>query len=206
MSSGSAKARVLVLCEGYIVRDHTSIVDASSTVTLITSEGLLVVVDTGAYAGIDELVAALAGADISPEEVDVVVNTHLHMDHCGGNDVFPNARRYAHRLEDAPIGTIDAEEGTEICEGVSVIETPGHTRGSISVLVRSDRDYVVCGDALPTRSNYESMTPPAVHIDRRLAVSSLERVVGLADVVVPGHDFPFETLSENKRLPATPWL
>jgi hypothetical protein len=36
------------------------------------------------------------------------------------------------------------------------------------------------------------MTPPAVHIDRRLAVSSLERVIGLADVVVPGHDPPFE--------------
>ncbi|MCJ2532465.1 MAG: MBL fold metallo-hydrolase [Candidatus Thermoplasmatota archaeon] len=194
MSGGSEEARVLVLCEGYIVRDHTRIIDASSTVTLITSEGLRVVVDTGAYARIDELAAALAGADISPEEVDVVVNTHLHMDHCGGNEVFPNARRYAHRLEDAPIGTIDAKEGTEICEGVSVVETPGHTKGSISVLVRSDRNYVICGDALPTRSNYESMTPPAIHVDRRLAISSMERVIGLADVVVPGHDPPFETL------------
>ena len=195
MSGGSTETRVSVLCEGYIVRDDDArIVDASSTVTLIVSEGSLVVVDTGAYARIDELAAALAGADISFKEVDVVVNTHLHMDHCGGNEEFPNARRYAHRLEDAPIGTIGAEEGTEICEGVSVIETPGHTRGSISVLVRSDRDYVICGDALPTRSNYECMTPPAVHIDRRLAVSSLERVICLADVVVPGHDPPFEVL------------
>ena len=194
MSGGSTETRVSVLCEGYIVRDHARIVDASSTVTLIVSEGSLVVVDTGAYARIDELAAALAGADISFKEVDVVVNTHLHMDHCGGNEEFPNARRYAHRLEEPPIGTIGAEEGTEICRGVSIIETPGHTRGSISVLVRSDRDYVICGNALPTRSNYECMTPPAVHIDRRLAVSSLERVIGLADVVVPGHDPPFEVL------------
>lgn len=187
-----------VLCEGHIVRDDGArIVDASSTVTLITSGGLLVIVDTGSYARIDELVAALARADISPEEVDVVVNTHLHMDHCGGNEEFSNARRYAHRLENASIGTIDAEEGTEICEGASIIETPGHTRGSISVLIRSDRDYVICGDALPTRSNYESMAPPAIHIDRRLAVSSMERVIRLADVLVPGHGPSFETLRKK---------
>lgn len=198
MSGGSTETRAHVLCEGYIVRDDGArIIDASSTVTLIISEELLIVVDTGAYARIGELAAALAGANISSEEIDVVVNTHLHMDHCGGNEVFPNARRYAHRLEDPPIGTMAAEEGTEICEGVSVIETPGHTKGSISVLVKSDRDYVVSGDALPTRSNYESMTPPAIHVDRRLAVSSMERVVSLADVVVPGHGPPFEILRKK---------
>ncbi len=189
---------MLVLCEGYIVRDDTArIVDASSTVTLVTSGRLLVVVDTGSYARIDEVTAALARVDISPEEVDVIVNTHLHMDHCGGNEEFSNARRYAHRLENAPNGTIDAEEGTEICGGVSIIETPGHTKGSISVLVRSDRDYVICGDALPTRSNYESTTPPAIHIDHRLAVSSMERVIRLADVLVPGHGPPFEALGKK---------
>ena len=53
---------------------------------------------------------------------------------------------------------------------------------------------MTCGDALPTKSNYESMTPPAIHVYRRLAISSMERVIGLADVVVPGHDSPFETL------------
>ncbi|MDE1176917.1 MAG: MBL fold metallo-hydrolase [Edaphobacter sp.] len=52
---------------------------------------------------------SLAAADVRPEEVDVVINTHLHFDHCGWNTTlhpdgsvtptFPNARYFAHRGE-----------------------------------------------------------------------------------------------------------
>jgi glyoxylase-like metal-dependent hydrolase (beta-lactamase superfamily II) len=52
---------------------------------------------------------SLAAAGIRPEEVDVVINTHLHFDHCGWNttlhesgsvtSTFPNARYFAHRGE-----------------------------------------------------------------------------------------------------------
>jgi glyoxylase-like metal-dependent hydrolase (beta-lactamase superfamily II) len=55
------------------------------------------------------LPASLAAAGIAPEEIDVVVNTHLHFDHCGWNTTlhpdgsvsptFPNARYFAHRGE-----------------------------------------------------------------------------------------------------------
>ncbi|SNS30500.1 Glyoxylase, beta-lactamase superfamily II [Granulicella rosea] len=55
------------------------------------------------------LPSSLAAAGIRPEEVDVVVNTHLHFDHCGWNTTlhpdgsvtptFPNARYFAHRGE-----------------------------------------------------------------------------------------------------------
>jgi glyoxylase-like metal-dependent hydrolase (beta-lactamase superfamily II) len=52
---------------------------------------------------------SLAAAGIRPEEVDIVINTHLHFDHCGWNTTlqqdgsvtptFPNARYFAHRGE-----------------------------------------------------------------------------------------------------------
>jgi glyoxylase-like metal-dependent hydrolase (beta-lactamase superfamily II) len=55
------------------------------------------------------LLQSLAAAGISVEEVDVVINTHLHFDHCGWNTTlqadgsvkptFPNARYFAHRGE-----------------------------------------------------------------------------------------------------------
>jgi glyoxylase-like metal-dependent hydrolase (beta-lactamase superfamily II) len=55
------------------------------------------------------LPASLAAAGIRPEEVDIVLNTHLHFDHCGWNTTlhsdgsvtptFPNARYFAHRGE-----------------------------------------------------------------------------------------------------------
>ena len=52
---------------------------------------------------------SLAAAGIKPEEIDIVINTHLHFDHCGWNTTlhadgsvaptFPNARYFAHRGE-----------------------------------------------------------------------------------------------------------
>ncbi|WP_263408099.1 MBL fold metallo-hydrolase [Terriglobus tenax] len=52
---------------------------------------------------------SLAAAGISPEEIDIVINSHLHWDHCGWNmtghpdgsvtPTFPNARYFAHRGE-----------------------------------------------------------------------------------------------------------
>jgi glyoxylase-like metal-dependent hydrolase (beta-lactamase superfamily II) len=52
---------------------------------------------------------SLAAAGVKPEEVDVVINTHLHFDHCGWNTrldeggkvvpTFPRARYFAHRGE-----------------------------------------------------------------------------------------------------------
>jgi glyoxylase-like metal-dependent hydrolase (beta-lactamase superfamily II) len=63
----------------------------------------------GIYEAKQLLPHSFAAAGIRPEEVDVVVNSHLHFDHCGWNTTrredgslvptFPNARYYAHRGE-----------------------------------------------------------------------------------------------------------
>jgi glyoxylase-like metal-dependent hydrolase (beta-lactamase superfamily II) len=55
------------------------------------------------------LPSSLAAAGISPAEIDIVINTHLHFDHCGWNTTlhpdgsitptFPNARYFVHRGE-----------------------------------------------------------------------------------------------------------
>ena len=57
----------------------------------------------------EQLPRAFAAAGIQPEEIDIVINTHLHFDHCGWNTTklpdgrimptFPNARYFAHRGE-----------------------------------------------------------------------------------------------------------
>ena len=61
------------------------------------------------YGAKQQLPASFAAAGIRPEEVDIVINTHLHFDHCGWNTTltadgkvvptFPNARYFAHRGE-----------------------------------------------------------------------------------------------------------
>ena len=52
-----------------------------------------------------QLLANLAAGGVAPEDVDIVINTHLHFDHCGWNTVrdhsgnivptFPRAKYYA---------------------------------------------------------------------------------------------------------------
>jgi glyoxylase-like metal-dependent hydrolase (beta-lactamase superfamily II) len=61
------------------------------------------------FANQELLPASLAAAGIDPAEVDIVINTHLHFDHCGWNTTlnldgsitptFPNARYFAHAGE-----------------------------------------------------------------------------------------------------------
>jgi glyoxylase-like metal-dependent hydrolase (beta-lactamase superfamily II) len=61
------------------------------------------------YGNTPTLPKSLAAAGVRPEEVDIVINTHLHFDHCGWNTTrtpdgrivptFPNARYFAQRGE-----------------------------------------------------------------------------------------------------------
>jgi len=188
---------VRVLCEGWLVREGGTVVDASSTVTMIGTDIGAVLVDTGSSARVTDLSSALSQNGVAPEDVKFVINTHLHMDHCGANDLFPDAVFIAHELEDPPVGTRRISGETEIVRGVRLVHTPGHTRGSMSVLVESDRRYAICGDAIPTRANYESRAPPAVHFDRALALKSMEILLGWAQTIVPGHDRLFNIIGKK---------
>jgi glyoxylase-like metal-dependent hydrolase (beta-lactamase superfamily II) len=64
----------------------------AATVTLLLSEGRRILVDSGACEDAPALVRALAGHGLGPEDVDTVVGTHLHYDHCGNHLLFERAR------------------------------------------------------------------------------------------------------------------
>jgi N-acyl homoserine lactone hydrolase len=127
----------------------------------------LVVVDTGMLDSIPELDEAYSPTIVPlTEHLDVgdvalVVNTHLHFDHCGGNRLFPGTPIYVQRTErEAARGpdytvpewvefegaTYEELEGeAEIVPGIRVLPTPGHTEGHQSVLVDTDEGLVVIG-------------------------------------------------------------
>ena len=97
--------------------------------------------------------------------------THLHWDHCQNADLFKGARIALHPREvdyarnpsprDINAASYIADmmdkmkvdlvsDGDSIADGVSVIETPGHTKGHISVVATVDHEKVlVSRDALP---------------------------------------------------------
>ncbi len=63
----------------------------SSSCTLLISRMHRVIVDTGLSLQESDLVRALRAKGLEPADIDLVVNTHLHVDHCGNNTLFPRA-------------------------------------------------------------------------------------------------------------------
>lgn len=184
--------KVRVVLEGYLVREGNVVVDASSTVALIEASDKRIVVDTGKPSVRASLTESLAGLGVAPDEVNIVVNTHLHIDHCGCNNLFGSAKYYAHASESPSVRTTRISGETSLAPGVSIVPTPGHTAGCVSVFVSAERRYAIAGDALPTKGNYDSHTPPSTNIDPRLALRSMDAISSWAEVVVPGHGGPFE--------------
>lgn len=199
---------VIHLLPGSIIRDESgAILDARSSVTLVISGSKKIIVDTGLAGEERQIIEALAKNNLKPEDIDILVNTHAHEDHCGNNYLFPRAK------------LLHPKEGDIIALGVTVIETPGHTMDSISVIVdavdgntsseqnskpierkgETRERYVLSGDALPTFDNFLSCVPPAFHVDRGQAISSMARIIKIADAVIPGHDLPF-SIPERKYI------
>ncbi len=158
-----------------------------------------------------EIVTALRKkVGIGPEEIDIVINNHLHWDHCAGNDLFPNAefivqkrelesalnpvpllsiayiRKY---LEEINYTTVDGD--AEIVKGVSVVLAPGHTEGLQGVLVEAkDNRYFLAGDCVPL---YESLNhnppwPNGLFVNLREYYDTQVKVSRLGAVIIPGHD------------------
>lgn len=134
-----------------------------------------VLVDTGmgSHPEVDEwyqprrnsLPVALAAVGARVEDVDFVVNCHLHFDHCGGNPmlagrpIFTQRTELAHargtedytlpELIDHPGVRYEELDGeAEILPGVVILPTPGHTAGHQSVVVvRGDGTVIVAGQS-----------------------------------------------------------
>jgi N-acyl homoserine lactone hydrolase len=145
---------------------------------------------------------ALAEHDLSPADVRIVINSHLHFDHCGQNAVFKHAPFYVQRTElerarraggvpskwfdfaGARFELIDGD--AQIAEGVRVVATPGHTVGHQSVIVDTpDGGAVMIGDAAYTADVYRGVDDAGLvtwdgqYSDREAWSDSLHRLHGM---------------------------
>jgi glyoxylase-like metal-dependent hydrolase (beta-lactamase superfamily II) len=147
---------------------------------------------------------------LEPESVDLVIHTHLHVDHVGWDGVFPRARYVVHRDDWAffmapwqirvrphlhrlePLreeGLVDLVAGdTEVTPGIRVQPSPGHTPGHMHVRVEHDgAAAVVLGDVAVHPEQLRD--PRLVYVSDGDAAASAEtriRVLGeVADEGVP---------------------
>ena len=184
-----------ILAVGNLERDDDgNILQAHSTSTLIRSGDRLIVVDTSSRYLRPALKNSFRELGVFMKDVDTVILTHSHSDHIENLDLFPNAKVYLHAGgEEVPFKHETVTEDIEIAEGVRLVHTPGHTPDSMSVFVKADRNYAVAGDAVPLEDNIRKKVPPRLNYDPDLAMQSIKSIVRFADVIVPGHGFPFMT-------------
>jgi N-acyl homoserine lactone hydrolase len=116
---------------------------------------------------------ALGSVGVSLEDVGAVANCHFHLDHSGGNPLFPGrpifaqVREYQAAVEggldytlpsllDFEGATLELHDGdADIAPGLRLIPTPGHTPGHQSLLVETRQGRVLlAGQAINTASDF----------------------------------------------------
>jgi len=154
----------------------------------------------------------MAEIGLAPEDVDLVINSHCHYDHTEANYLFRGRPLLVHEDElaysdrlywpeftEAFMGIMDVQAfrgSRKVSDHVRIIETPGHTPGSITTLVDTEEGLVaIVGDAIIVKEDLLELRPPSVvtkNTEAEAAVDSLKRIRALEPVtVIPGHDAPF---------------
>lgn len=121
----------------------------------------------------DSLLFRLADLEVAPQDIDYVINTHLHFDHAGNNDLlgaatfFVQRDHYEHAKNNPsfpnqywnlPSLSYELVDGPALLfERIDVRPTPGHCTGHQSVVVRLPQTgtVILCGDAVYCQDNFD---------------------------------------------------
>ncbi len=133
------------------------------------------------------------------EDVDAVINSHLHFDHCGGNKHLTNATTYLHHDElreartpepferlgyadksfDHAHAKFELLEGdVRFADGIHLFHTPGHTVGHYSMLVELEGSHplMFMADVSYTAAAYANDQQAGFHHDPVAGVRSIRRI------------------------------
>jgi 4-pyridoxolactonase len=149
--------------------------------------------------------AQLEACGFAVADVTTLVNSHLHIDHVGGNKLFPGTRTVIHSKEVAQardhepfeffgysdkswdydglaLETVSGD--IELAKGMFLYETPGHTVGHYSLLLKPDggsaKPLLFAFDIAYTAAALEKGIQPGFHNNPSAGVRSIRRVKELA--------------------------
>lgn len=198
--------------------DLNILVDAGINLGGIQARGLEVgSALTGDKTNDDPVTPGLSKIGLTPEDIDIVILTHLHHDHCGMAHLYKNAKFIVQRKElqsalyEPPVTQrpmynkklfenldfLVVEGDVKIIDGVWVILTPGHTHGGQSVVVDTTKGRAVISGLCSIQMNFEPPKPystiwpviaPGIHTDVEQSYQNILRIKTLADIPVALHD------------------
>jgi glyoxylase-like metal-dependent hydrolase (beta-lactamase superfamily II) len=163
------------------------------------------------------LEAGLATLELKPEDIEIVIVTHLHWDHVALGSLYKNAKFIVQKKEldyarnPHPIDALHFEKGTfedldmevidgqeEIAPGISVFLTPGHSPGGQSVEIDTMAGKAIITGFCSTLQTFAQsdimksrgwqVSVPLIHQDVREIYNSVLQVKHRADIIIPLHD------------------
>ena len=171
-----ATGRLILPVQGFLLKTptHTILVDAC-----IGNDKTIPRIPFWQHRSGNRFLASLTAAGLDPADVDYVLCTHLHVDHIGWNTrledgrwvpTFPNAKYLLPEADNEALreGLADSytesvlpviaagqaemvSAGHQLGDHVTLVPTPGHTPGHVSVLVQCNgAEAVITGDAIHT--------------------------------------------------------
>lgn len=189
-------AEVKILIEGYTNADSgtkTGEERTCPTITLVRDGELIIVVDPGVLKDQQILVDALKNEGLGINDVNTVCTTHSHIDHYRNIGMFPNAQV----LDYFGLWNKDTVEDwqEEFSDNIQVLKTPGHDYTGISLIVRTDEGVIaICGDVFWKENYPEYPEDDPYASDHQELKESRRLVLGMADLIVPGHGPMYKTL------------
>ncbi len=161
----------------------------------------------------ENVLTGLSAVGISADDVDVVVCSHLHPDHCGCNAFFkrasimvhareieaarkPNAVPMGYLASEWDFGTFDALTAERDVFGdgkIVLIELPGHTPGSIGALVQLENSgkFLLAADTVSVRVSLDTGVHPRNvqdHDALEKSFAEIRRIEAGGATILCGHD------------------
>ena len=163
----------------------------------------------------DTLIHHLHETGLAPDDIDVVICSHLHPDHCGCNEHFKRATIICHsdelaaaRAEDGvaqgylPQEWDHAQRGFDTFEGqrdlfgdgrIVLLPVPGHTPGMIAALVGLDEsgEFLLASDAVAIEANLVEGYAPKNSWNMDKATTAIAEIKAIGErgaKVIYGHD------------------
>ena len=159
---------------------------------------------------------ALASVGLKPEDIDLVIQTHLQWDHCANTSKCKNAKVIATEdellfalsphpilaptykrdlLKDLDFLLVKGQY--EVAPGIELIPAPGHTPGTQAVSINTDQGRAIITGFCCIRENFYPpeevrevmpVIPPGIHLNAVDGFESALRIKGFADILIPIHD------------------
>jgi len=175
---------------------------------------------------ISSLEGSLGRLGLKPEDIDIVIQTHLQWDHCANTQKFKHANilvqeeelRFA--LAPHPILAPTYQKSLlrdlnfrvirgsfEVEPGIELIPAPGHTPGTQAVSIRTERGRAIITGFCCVRENFEPpeairedvpVFAPGIHMNAVDGFDSVLFIKGLADILIPIHEPAF---ANGERIP-----